>query len=52
MSGAGIGSMGLPHHHCERCGHDWVPRRDEKPNLCPKCKSYVWYKKKKGKKDA
>ena len=27
---------------CERCGHEWVPRRDEEPRVCPKCKSPYW----------
>ena len=29
-------------YHCERCGHEWVPRRDESPRLCPRCKSAYW----------
>lgn len=27
---------------CERCGHRWVPRKDETPRICPKCKSAYW----------
>jgi NADH pyrophosphatase NudC (nudix superfamily) len=27
---------------CERCGHKWVPREDETPRVCPKCKSPYW----------
>ena len=30
-----------------RCGHEWVPKglyRDERPRLCPKCKSVNWDK--------
>jgi predicted Zn-ribbon and HTH transcriptional regulator len=25
-----------------RCGHEWLPRGDEKPRVCPKCKSPNW----------
>jgi predicted Zn-ribbon and HTH transcriptional regulator len=26
-----------------RCGHEWLPRDpDEKPRVCPKCKSPNW----------
>ena len=26
-----------------RCGHEWLPRdKDEKPRVCPKCKSPNW----------
>jgi hypothetical protein len=28
---------------CLRCGHDWVSRV-EKPDACPRCKSYAWNK--------
>jgi predicted Zn-ribbon and HTH transcriptional regulator len=28
-----------------RCGHEWLPRdKDEKPRVCPKCKSPNWDK--------
>jgi rubrerythrin len=28
---------------CERCGHTWLPRdKDQKPRVCPKCKSPYW----------
>jgi predicted Zn-ribbon and HTH transcriptional regulator len=31
-----------------RCGHEWLPReRDEKPRVCPKCKSPNWDRPKK-----
>ena len=26
--------------HCNRCGHEWIPRVN--PVTCPKCKSYYW----------
>lgn len=29
---------------CERCTHEWVPRYDEPPRVCPKCKSPYWNK--------
>lgn len=25
-----------------RCGHEWLPRDDGKPLVCPKCKSPRW----------
>jgi len=27
---------------CERCGHTWLPRSEERPRVCPKCKSAWW----------
>jgi hypothetical protein len=27
---------------CERCGHDWIPRGEFEPKICPKCKSIYW----------
>jgi predicted Zn-ribbon and HTH transcriptional regulator len=27
---------------CERCEHEWVPRTDAKPKVCPRCKSPYW----------
>lgn len=27
---------------CERCGHDWYQRSENKPRICPKCKSPYW----------
>ncbi len=42
---------------CERCGYEWVPRgprlenrgkgSDDKPRLCPNCKSPYWQTKRK-----
>jgi len=30
-------------YRCERCGHEWISRKkDEKPTVCPKCKSPYW----------
>ena len=27
---------------CKRCGHEWTPRNNEPPKVCPKCKSPYW----------
>jgi predicted Zn-ribbon and HTH transcriptional regulator len=45
---AGIGMVMLLGCRC-RCGHEWLPRGDEKPTVCPKCKSPRWDKPKKEK---
>lgn len=29
---------------CERCSHQWVPRDEDHPRVCPKCKSPYWDK--------
>ena len=31
-------------YRCERCNHEWIPRRhsDQEPSVCPKCKSPYW----------
>ena len=31
-------------YRCNRCGHEWVPRGDTKPVVCPnkQCKSPYW----------
>jgi hypothetical protein len=34
----------LPFFKCKRCGHKWIPRRPQKPKVCPKCKSPYWKK--------
>lgn len=26
-------------YECEKCGHTWIPRMEEVPRVCPKCKS-------------
>ena len=37
-----IGMVQLLGCRC-RCGHEWLPRQtDEKPRVCPKCKSPNW----------
>ena len=35
---------------CERCGHKWIPRKEE-VRICPKCKSPYWNRKRKALKD-
>lgn len=38
-------------YKCERCGHIWVPRdEDKEPKVCPKCKSPYWNTPKKNRK--
>ena len=34
----------VPGYQCERCDHQWVPRKVDgpKPRVCPKCKSPYW----------
>ena len=29
---------------CERCGHNWITRKEELPLICPKCKTPYWDK--------
>ena len=29
-------------YRCERCGHEWAPKGDDSPKVCPKCKSPYW----------
>ena len=31
-------------YKCLRCNHEWIPRSDEKPKVCPnkKCHSPYW----------
>ena len=31
-------------YRCERCEHEWVPRGENEPRVCPKCKSPYWNK--------
>jgi len=32
----------LPQLACLRCQHTWIPRKPEKPMVCPDCKSPYW----------
>lgn len=34
-------------YKCEKCGHTWMKRGDERPLICPKCKTARWNKPKK-----
>lgn len=27
---------------CDKCDHEWIQRKKEKPKICPKCKSKFW----------
>lgn len=36
--------MNLPRYKCNRCGHSWIPRTENPPQTCPKCKSPYWDK--------
>ncbi len=29
---------------CIKCGHEWIPRTEEKPKSCPACKNRKWHK--------
>lgn len=28
--------------HCERCGHEWYPRKPQRPRRCAKCTALYW----------
>lgn len=32
----------LTGNRCERCDHEWVPRANSEPTVCPRCKSPYW----------
>lgn len=57
-NGEGVGLVECPYCHkefslllkCKRCNHEWRPRFDEEPEICPKCKSPYWKKPRKNKK--
>jgi predicted Zn-ribbon and HTH transcriptional regulator len=34
-----MGEIVLRGFICERCGHRWVSRENDKPKVCPGCKS-------------
>ena len=40
--------MSLPVLICERCGHEWIPRKATSPTQCPKCKSPYWDRPRRG----
>lgn len=37
-----MGEINIRAYQCERCSHRWVPRQQEKPRVCPRCKSPYW----------
>ena len=39
-----MSKLKLPEFGCKRCNHKWIPRKSEKPIICPKCKSPYWDK--------
>jgi DNA-directed RNA polymerase subunit RPC12/RpoP len=39
-----MGELLVKAFKCERCGHVWVPQSEERPRVCPKCKSPYWDK--------
>jgi len=32
----------LKRYTCERCGHSWLPRSEDKPRVCPGCTTPYW----------
>ena len=36
---------------CLRCSYKWYPESPERPQVCPKCKSYNWNRPRKVKKN-
>lgn len=44
MSKVPITVMG---HRCERCTHQWIPKGEREPTVCPRCKSPYWNRPKK-----
>lgn len=55
-------SINIHAFKCLKCGHEWIPRVDieqlkngikeeNKPRICPKCKSAYWDRPKKNKKN-
>ena len=47
----GMTSYKIPTLKCLRCEHEWFPRKQEPPKLCPKCNSPYWDRPRKVKKD-
>jgi len=37
-----VDKVPLMGYRCERCEHEWLPRGDKEPRVCPKCKSPYW----------
>jgi len=34
--------MKMKRYTCLRCKHSWIPRTDNIPKICPKCRSPYW----------
>lgn len=34
----------IPKYKCLRCEHEWIPRSENYPRVCPKCMSPYWDK--------
>ena len=34
----------IPALSCLKCDYVWIPRTEQKPLVCPKCKSPYWYR--------
>lgn len=32
---------------CYRCDYEWIPRKEELPKTCPRCRAITWNKKEK-----
>jgi uncharacterized Zn ribbon protein len=32
----------LTQFRCKKCDHEWIPRINGIPKVCPKCKHYDW----------
>jgi len=33
----------LPKLECRKCGHQWSPRKNKLPKICPECKNTKWW---------
>jgi len=44
MAEVDIKEFGKKAYKCNKCGHVWFSRGDERPLTCPKCKSARWDK--------
>jgi hypothetical protein len=44
-----INEFKLPKLKCLRCGHEWCPRIETMPKVCPTCKNPYWNTERKNK---
>lgn len=35
-------TMAITKVKCRKCGHEWLPRSEKKPKLCPECGRATW----------